>query len=256
MLVGWEKRSYLTRIQQLRSAIPALCLAIRRGAHAVLHSCRCGTQGVSSLERLLTAAAQNCSCPRRRTKRGPGESIEPAVSGTPDPGDVENKTSTSPAATCRADRFRTEDLQTVRKGSCASGPQARASSVLAPIRSTPATDQRSPVAERRQTLSLRRTAPLRATRAAIRPTFPLQPAPAKRSSSPGDAPTTTSGSVSCRVRFPALAPPSGDATRPARSASKRRAAQRSDRAGFETELNSQQANAEWTGRGSGTWKTR
>ena len=255
MPVDWGRRSDLTRVRQLRSAIPA-CFGIRRGARAVLHPCRCGTQGVSSLRRLLTAIAQNCSCPRRRTKRVPSESIQPAVSGTPDPGDVENKTSTSPAATCRADRFRTEDLQTVRKGSCASGPQARASSVLAPIRSTPATDQRSPVAERRQTLSLRRTAPLRATRAAIRPTFPLQPAPAKRSPSPGDAPTTTSGSVSCRVRFPSLAPPSGDATKPARSALKRRAAQRSDRAGFETELNSQRTNARWTGRRKGTWKAR
>ena len=36
----------------------------------------------------------------------------------------------------------------------------------------------------------------------------------------------------------------------------RRAAQKSDRAGIETELNSQRANAEWTGRRSGTWKTQ
>ena len=59
-----------------------------------------------------------------------------------------------------------------------------------------------------------------------------------------------------RPAFRPLSPRSGEPIRPARSASKRRAAHRSDRAGFETELNSQRANAEWTGRGSGTWKTR
>ena len=48
----------------------------------------------------------------------------------------------------------------------------------------------------------------------------------------------------------------GTTSRSARSASRRRAAQRSDRAGFETELNSQRANARWTVKRKGTWKTR
>ena len=137
MLVGWEKRSELTRIRQLRSAIPALCLGIRRGARTVLHSYGWNTEGVSALGRLLTAFTQDCSCPRRRTRQGPGESIQPAVSGTPVPDDVEDKTSTAPAATYRVDRFRTDDPQTVRRVSCAPGPRAPASSLLAPMRSTP-----------------------------------------------------------------------------------------------------------------------
>ena len=222
MPVDWGKRTDLTRVRQLRSAIPA-CFGIRRGARAVLHPCRCGTQGVSSLRRLLTAIAQNCSCPRRRTKRVPSESIQPAVSGTPASGDVEDKTPTAPAATCRADRFRTEDLQTARRLSCTLGHRSPTSSVLAPIRSTPATDQRSSGAERRQTLSLRRTAPLRAMRAAIHSSFPFRPAPAKRSPSTGDDLISRSGSVPCQVRFAASCPPfrGSNQTRPLTSAHRR-----------------------------------
>ena len=49
-----------------------------------------------------------------------------------------------------------------------------------------------------------------------RPDFPLRPASAKRSPSPGDAPTSASGSTPCRVRFAASCPPTGGSnqTRP------------------------------------------
>ena len=46
----------------------------------------------------------------------------------------------------------------------------------------------------------------------------------------------------------------GTTSRSARSASRRHAAQRSDRAGIETELNSQRANARWTVKRKGTWE--